>query len=204
MRNAYALLGLLFLIVFGGSHMLLQKTAQAPSFNEVSLVDSQENVMSLTLSSPAFADNGRIPSEYTCDGENIQPPLSIHGVPESTQSLVLVMDDSDIPAEVKEKMGIEKFNHWVVYNLPADTREFKQRDALGVLGRNTVGELAYTGPCPPTEYEPTEHRYVFRLYALPDMLNFSNSPTLAEVETAAQEIAIAHAELIGRYSRLER
>lgn len=197
-KNAYALLGLSFIIVFGGAYFLFSQSAQAPTVEDT----ISKKSMSLTLISPAFVENGHIPPKYTCDGENINPLLQISGVPEGTKSLVLVMDDPDIPEAIKSAQGIEKFNHWALYNIPADTKEIPENSALGMVALNTRGQAAYAGPCPPTEYEPTEHRYVFRLYALSDTLNFSTTPTLDEVEQAAQGIMLEQAELVGRYTRV--
>jgi Raf kinase inhibitor-like YbhB/YbcL family protein len=144
----------------------------------------------MKLSSGVFEEGAMIPSEYTCSGENVSPPLLFEDLPEGTQSLALVMDDSDIPDEIKTKMGIQKFNHWVIYNIPVDTLLFEEGSTLGTVGLNTRGEAMYTGPCPPTEYEPTTHRYSFRLYALPKMLTFDETPTLDEVEAGAQAIML--------------
>ena len=193
MRNAYALLGLAFLLVFGGAYLVFER-AHAPA--ELNKTDSN-----MQLSSQAFANNETIPSEYTCDGSNTNPPLTISGVPLEAESLVLVMDDPDIPEEIKQSRGIEKFDHWVLYNLPADTTEIPAGTAAGSAGLNSRGEGAYTGPCPPTEYGPTTHRYIFRLYALSGQLNFIKAPTLDEVEKAAQGSALGTAELIGIYDR---
>ncbi|MFT5036672.1 MAG: Raf kinase inhibitor-like YbhB/YbcL family protein [Candidatus Azotimanducaceae bacterium] len=203
MRNAYALLGISFIIVFSGAFVLLSDRAHAPASDtlEAELVDNQSETMSLSLTASAFDDNGSIPSLYTCDGDNIFPPLAISGVPEDAKSLVLVMDDPDIPAEIKEARGIEKFNHFVSYNIPADTTEIDAESIVGTMGTNSAGEGTYRGPCPPREYAPTEHRYIFRLYALSDVLTFENIPTLDEVESVAKEKAIAQTELIGLYER---
>lgn len=157
--------------------------------------------MSFTLTSSAFADNEIIPPQYTCDGDNINPPLSINGVPEGTKSLVLVMDDPDIPEEVKVSRGIEKFDHWVIYNLPADAREVEAGASPGSAGINTAGQPSYTGPCPPADMEPREHRYIFRLYAISEELNFIKTPTLDEVEEAVKGMTLDSATLVGRYSR---
>lgn len=199
MRNAYALLGLAFLIVFGAAFVLLER-AHAPS-RENALEAHPDRDMALSLTSSAFEHNGRIPSEYTCDGTNTLPPLAIAGVPEGTASLVLVMDDPDIPEEIKASRNIEKFDHFAVYNIPADTTVIEGEAGLGTPALNSTGEAGYIGPCPPTEYEPTEHRYVFRLYALSETLQFENPPTLDELEAAAREHVIEQTELIGRYSR---
>lgn len=195
MRNAYALLGLAFLIVFGGAYLVFER-AEAPS----SLEDN-ETSMSLTLTSSVFANNQAIPSQYTCDGENINPPLTISGVPEGTESLVLVVDDPDIPEQIKKERGVSKINHWVLYNLPSDTKDIPTNAVLGSGGLNSRGNPGYIGPCPPPDMEPTTHRYIFRLYALSGTLNFVKAPTLDEVEEAAKGMLLEKAELIGIYSR---
>jgi len=203
MRNAYALLGVGFIIVFGGAFVLFD-TTQVPAdvSGEVLLDVTQEKNMGMKLHSTAFTEGGMIPAKYTCSGENIHPPLSFEGVPAGTQSLVLVMDDPDIPQEVQTMMGIEKFNHWVLYNIPADTQVVEEGSEVGSYGLNTKGESSYTGPCPPTEYQPTTHRYVFRLYALPKILEFQTMPTLNEVEDTAKKDSLGSAELIGMYSQV--
>jgi len=171
----------------------------------VSEVDqnNNQNIMSnsLTLTSPSFLNGGIIPLQFTCDGENTPPPLTISGVPSGTKSLVLVVDDSDIPQVVKDARGIEKFDHWSLYNIPPETTEIIDSGNYSV-GENGVGELRYTGPCPPPGLEPREHRYSFRLYALSGTLNFIKAPTLDELELAAAGILIDKTELVGRYQRL--
>lgn len=200
MKNAYALLGLSFLIVLGAAYVLFER-AEAPTTSDIPL-PTNTDTMSLSLTSPAFENGGSIPSEYTCDGTNQNPPLSINNVPEGTKTLVLVMDDPDIPEAVKQSAGIEKFNHWAIYDLPADTTEIATGQNIGASAMNSAGQAAYTGPCPPTQYEPKEHRYVFRLYALPGPLNLIKTPTLDELEAAAKGSALEKAELVGRYSRI--
>jgi Raf kinase inhibitor-like YbhB/YbcL family protein len=195
MRQAFALLGIMTLVVSVGAFIAFER-AEAPAATEV-IYESTNPIMSLSLTSPVFEENGLIPAKYTCDGENVSPELRVSGVPDGTQSLILVMDDPDIPESVKEARGIEKFDHWAVYNIPADTTVIPEGAAIGTGGLNTRGEPSYTGPCPPDR----EHRYVFRLYALSGMLNFIQAPTLDEIETAAQGMMLGKAELIGRYNR---
>ncbi len=155
-----------------------------------------------TLTSPAFRDGERIPSTYTCDGSReLSPPLEIAGVPEGTKSLVLLMDDPDIPQEVKEMHKIEVFDHWVVYNIPPGTTRIPEGATLGARGLNGAGKPGYTGPCPPPHYEPREHRYIFVLYALSRGLSFDNPPTKQQVLDALQPCLIDKTQLIGRYSR---
>ncbi len=199
MRNAYALLGLSFLIVFTGAYLLFER-AQAPE-KITDVIDEVKQTNGMKLTSPAFENNGTIPVIYTCDGDNINPELHISDVPEGTESLILVMDDPDIPEEIRHANGIEKFNHWVIYNLPADTNIIPAGGTIGTTAQNSSGNTAYTGPCPPAQYKPTEHRYIFRLYAMPNRINFIKVPTLDEVESIAQAESIEKAKLIGKYDR---
>lgn len=199
MSKAYGLLGVLMLVVLAGA-LFAFKRAEAPTENGM-LPDNTSMSMSLSLTSPAFDNNGSIPSKYTCDGANVSPELRIDGVPDGADSLVLVMDDPDIPDSVKESRGIEKFDHWAMYSIPADTAVIPEGTSIGAEGVNGAGNTGYTGPCPPPEYEPTEHRYIFRLYAISGTLNFIKAPTLDELETAAKGMALDSATLIGRYER---
>lgn len=156
----------------------------------------------LTLTSPAFTNGGMIPAKYTCDGDSkLSPPFSISGVPEEAKSLVLIMDDPDIPEIIKKKLELEAFDHWVLFNIPPATREIPEGGTAGVAGVNTRGDARYTGPCPPSEYEPREHRYVFKLYALGEPLTLPAGATKREVLVALAPLVVAKTELIGRYSR---
>ncbi|HCR52056.1 TPA: YbhB/YbcL family Raf kinase inhibitor-like protein [Candidatus Kaiserbacteria bacterium] len=154
----------------------------------------------MSLTSPAFEHNGTIPAKYTCDGNSeLSPPLSISGVPEGAQSLVLIMDDPDVPRELKAD-GV--FDHWTLFNIPPDTHEIPEGAIAGEAGANSSGAAGYTGPCPPPEYEPSEHRYVFALYALSGpLLRFAEIPTKRQVLSALEPLVLEKAELIGRYSR---
>lgn len=152
-----------------------------------------------SLTSPAFEHNGKIPAKYTCDGERtMNPPLVIKGEPKEAKSLALIMDDPDVPKEVKPD-GV--FDHWVLFNIPAGTTDVPEGAALGVSGVNGAGKEGYIGPCPPPQYEPAEHRYIFTLYALSSPLALAAGATKQEVLEALAPLTIAKAELIGRYSR---
>lgn len=156
----------------------------------------------MTLLSLAFEPNTPIPKKYTCDGENTNPPLLIRNVPENTKSLVLIVDDPDIPGAVKKARLIEKFDHWVVFNIPPDTTEIPESaEGFGVFGKNSAGDNAYTGPCPPVEFEPTEHRYVFQVYALDVQLDLDANVVETDVRDAMKGHIITKAELIGLYDR---
>jgi Raf kinase inhibitor-like YbhB/YbcL family protein len=194
MRQAFMLLGIMTLVVSVGAFIAFSRKVEAPHDTD------NKASMSLSLTSPAFGQEGTIPSKYTCDGDNINPELNIANVPQGTKSFVLVMDDPDIPEEVKKTRGIEVFDHWVVYNIPESTTMIPEGKDVGSFGLNSRGTTKYAGPCPPDR----EHRYFFRLYALRDTLNFINVPTLKEVEDAAQSLMIEKTELMGRYERINK
>lgn len=195
MRYAYAVLGVGIITVVSAFYLV--SDTDVPQ-NET--MNASENV--LTLASPAFEHNGTIPAQYTCDGERtVNPPLTISNVPEGTRSLVLIMDDPDIPQQFKDERGIDSFDHWVVYGIPPETVSIGEGVVVGTLGLNGSGKEEYTGPCPPPEYEPTEHRYVFTVYALSGSLQFVQAPTKAEVKAALNGMVLGSATLLGKYDR---
>lgn len=158
----------------------------------------------LTLTSTAFGHGGTIPREYTCDGERTKnPPLLFSGIPETAVSLALIVDDPDVPKQIKSD-GV--FDHLVLFNIaPGETviaagayQDDSGRYTFGINGR---GEEGYTGPCPPPQYEPREHRYFFRLYALDTMLPLERGATKEQVLAAMESHVIEQAELMGRYAR---
>jgi len=154
----------------------------------------------MKLTSPVFEENGSIPAQYTCDGDRaLSPPLYITDVPENAQSLVLIMDDPDVPAEV---MPEKLFTHWVLFDIPPDTEGIPEGMQAGHLCMNTVGDASYTGPCPPPNYDPSEHRYFFKLFALDTMLNLPAGSSREHVEDAMDGHVIERIELVGRYSRI--
>ncbi|MBI5003587.1 YbhB/YbcL family Raf kinase inhibitor-like protein [Candidatus Kaiserbacteria bacterium] len=157
---------------------------------------------SFELISSTFADGGPIPSEYTCDGSSgLSPALSIIGTPTETRSLVLIMDDPDIPQAVKDARGIDVFDHWVLFNIPPGTKEILEGDSVGTPGANSAGQNTYAAPCPPVQYEPSEHRYVFTLYALDEELPLKIGASKHNVLAAVQGHIIAQAQITGRYKR---
>lgn len=145
-----------------------------------------------TLRSPTFAHEERIPSKYTCDGENLIPPLAIFGTPQGTVSLALIMDDPDSPSGT--------WDHWVIFNLPPDTERIGEGDMpRGVSGVNTWGKLGYGGPCPGSG----EHRYLFKLYALNTLLPLAEGASKEEVLSAMDGHVVESTTLMGRYERGE-
>ncbi|RII30394.1 MAG: YbhB/YbcL family Raf kinase inhibitor-like protein [Geobacter sp.] len=145
----------------------------------------------LNITSPAFAAGGAIPARYTCDGEGISPQLAIGTIPSGTKSLALIMDDPDAP------MGT--WVHWVVWNLPAQTREIQENSlpAGASQGKNSWSRNSYGGPCPPSG----THRYFFKLYALDRVLNLGASADKSNLERAMEGHTLARGELMGTYRR---
>jgi Raf kinase inhibitor-like YbhB/YbcL family protein len=149
----------------------------------------------MQITSSAFTEGGKIPSKFTCEGDNINPQLQFSQVPPEAKTLALIMDDPDVPEFVrKDRMWV----HWVVFNIPPSTKQIPENSSPpGTPGKNTSGEPAYEGPCPPDR----EHRYFFKLYALDTKLNLPEGATKKEVEAAMQGHIIAKAQLMGRYEK---
>ncbi|MBI4068037.1 YbhB/YbcL family Raf kinase inhibitor-like protein [Candidatus Kaiserbacteria bacterium] len=156
--------------------------------------------MTFSLTSPVFSQGDSIPSQYTCDGANMSPPLVFGDVPEGTQSFALIMDDPDVPKQLRPD-GV--FDHWVMFNIPPATVAIAEGESLGISGANGVGKATYTGPCPPSQYEPSEHRYFFRAYALDTMLSISEKSSKSDVLAAIETHVLGEAALMGRYKRVK-
>ena len=147
----------------------------------------------MEISSNAFGNNEKMPSRYTCDGDNISPPLQFSNIPAEAKSLVLIMDDPDA---IKPAGKI--WDHWIIFNINPETANIPEgTNPKAILGKNTRGKNAYGGPCPPD----AQHRYFFKLYALDIMLNLQEGATKAEVEKAMHEHILEQAQLIGLYER---
>lgn len=147
----------------------------------------------MRLESNVFRNEDSIPEKYTCDGDNVNPPLEILEVPEKAVSLVLIMDDPDVPDWVRKD---RLFVHWVITDMPPTTRYIPENSVPpGIVGKNTLGKCAYFGPCPPDR----EHRYFFKLYALDTMVSLGSTATKDQVEQAIDGHIIDQATLMGRY-----
>ncbi|MFQ5815484.1 MAG: YbhB/YbcL family Raf kinase inhibitor-like protein [Candidatus Hydrothermarchaeaceae archaeon] len=147
-------------------------------------------VIQMEVSSSAFEHNQPIPGKYTCEGEDVSPPLAISGVPGEAKSLALVVDDPDAP------MGV--FDHWIAWNLEPDTRELSEGVHVETQGKNDFGELRYRGPCPPPG---PMHHYRFKVYALDAMLDLPRGATKGQLEEAMEGHILAKGELVGTYKR---
>ena len=155
--------------------------------------------MAMEIKSPAFTDNAEVPRKYTCQGEDISPPLSWSGAPTGTKSFCLINDDPDAPAGT--------WLHWTVFNMPADKKELSEAEGTPAKkqlpdnskqGMTDFGRVGYGGPCPPPgKY----HRYFFKLYALDTVLDLPAGAAKEEIEQAMAGHILAQAQIIGRYRR---
>ncbi len=151
------------------------------------------------LRSPAFENGGRIPRRYTCDGEDVSPPLEWSGAPRGTRGYALVMYDPDAPRGT--------FIHWVLYNIPASTTRLPEAvppspvvEGIGVQGVNDFGRTGYGGPCPPPGHGV--HRYFFALHALDtDDIGLGPGASAEEVVERIRGHVLGYAVLMGTYSR---
>jgi Raf kinase inhibitor-like YbhB/YbcL family protein len=152
----------------------------------------------MRLSSDAFEHGQEIPKKFSCDGEDVSPPLAWEDPPEGTRAFALICDDPDAP--------IKTFTHWLVYDLPADRRALpqsltKSETVLGggTQGKNSFGRLGYGGPCPPTGV----HRYFFKLYALSAPLGLPPGAGKDELLAAMKGRVLAETELMGTYKKVK-
>ncbi len=151
----------------------------------------------MKLTSTAFAEGDTIPKKFTCDGDDISPPLRWEGVPASAVSLALICDDPDAPRGT--------WVHWVLFNLPPELTELpenvppqKEPSILASQGINDFQKIGYGGPCPPPG---KPHRYYFKLYALDRRLDLEAGVTKAQVEAMMKGHVLAEGQLMGTYGR---
>ena len=150
---------------------------------------------SLQLTSPSFETDAAIPAKYTCDGEDVSPALAWNDPPAATKGFALVMDDPDAPNKTVV--------HWVIYDLPAATRKVPEGVAKdpkltdgSLQGKNSHGNIGYSGPCPP---HGMVHHYFFKLYALDKSTGLKAGATKAQLEAAIKGRILGKAQLIGRF-----
>ena len=153
-----------------------------------------EEKMDTKVTSTAFEEGGMIPAKYTCDGQDISPPLEFSFVPDSAKSLALICDDPDAP--------VGTWVHWVLFNLPAEIKELPENvppnEKLSngaIQGANDFRKIGYGGPCPPGG----THRYYFKLYALNTELNLDPGITKKELLEAMEGHILAKGQLVGKY-----
>ncbi len=145
----------------------------------------------MKILSPAFGHNQFIPSRYTCEGEDINPPLIFEEVPEAAESLVLIVDDPDAPGG--------DWVHWTLWNISPEIKEIKEDSVPSGAqeGLTDFGHSGYGGPCPPSGI----HRYYFKLYALDTRLDLDPSAKKADIIRATTGHIIDKAILIGLYEK---
>jgi hypothetical protein len=143
----------------------------------------------MKIESPSFRNNEMIPSKYTCDGANVNPPLLISGTPEDAKSLVLIVDDPDAPSKT--------WVHWIVWNIDPNTKEILENTIPegAVEGMTDFGKQGYGGPCPPSGI----HHYHFKIYALDITISLDSSASVVDIKEAMQDHILDSAELIGLY-----
>lgn len=156
--------------------------------------------MAMIIASRAFEDGGSIAAKYTCEGQDISPPLQWDGIPDGTRSLVLIVDDPDAPDPAAPKMT---YVHWVLYNLPYDVAELPEGTTSSDLPAGTLEGLndwqrtGYGGPCPPIG----RHRYFHKLYALDVVLEELKEPTKDRLLTAMEGHILEQAQIVGTYQK---
>lgn len=149
------------------------------------------------LTSPEFNDRGPMPRKYTCDGEDVSPPLQWSDAPKGTKSFALVCDDPDAP--------VMTWIHWVAYDIPGTraglSEDMPRKDRLTdgtKQGRNSWLKVGYGGPCPP---RGKPHRYFFRVYALGALLDLAPGADRKALMVAMEGLVLAKAEIVGTYGR---
>jgi Raf kinase inhibitor-like YbhB/YbcL family protein len=146
--------------------------------------------LTLTLTSSAFLDGESIPKQFTCDGDNVPPPLAWSEGPDGTRSFALIVDDPDAPGRT--------FTHWVLYDIPAKTTRLPG----GTTGKtllNGFGRSGYGGPCPPPGDPP--HRYVFTIHAIDVRYLKLGGERVEDLQDALHAHTLASGRLVGRYQR---
>ncbi len=151
--------------------------------------------MVLSVSSTAFREGDRIPAKYTCQGQDVSPPLAWGEPPEGTHSLALIMDDLDAPGGT--------FTHWVIFNIPSNSRGLPEAvptqaelPSSALQGKNDFGRIGYGGPCPPPG---RPHRYRFTLCALDQPLDLKAGASSKQVLDAMRGHILAQGQLTGTY-----
>ena len=191
-------IGLIFviiiLIIVGVAYFFLLPSNKATD----NISDSQLPLL-MIITSPAFSHNGQVPKKYTCDGEDINPPLVLGGVPESAKSLVLIVDDPDAPRGTLRLGSGQAWVHWTVWNINPQTTAIAENGVPtdAVEGTTDFGRTGWGGPCPPSG----THRYFFKIYALKTSLDLPSTARKTDLEKAMEGHILDQAELIGLYKR---
>ena len=197
MQKKFALAALALIVTIAVSARCQnEQPRQAKSQTDKPLI-KEDTLSQFVISTSAFAEGEPVPVKHTCDGQDVSPALKWTAPPESTKSLALICDDPDAPGGT--------WVHWVVYDLPPDTRSLPEGvpnagelDNGARQGRNDFPRIGYDGPCPPPG--PT-HRYFFKLYALDTKLGLKSGATKVDVEKVIKGHILGEARLVGLYKR---
>jgi Raf kinase inhibitor-like YbhB/YbcL family protein len=141
----------------------------------------------LTIKSPVFEANQKLPKKYTCEGDGVNPPLTIEDIPSQTKCLALIFEDPDAVSGI--------FDHWLMWNIPSSTVKIEENSAPGVEGLNSGRRKGYYPPCPPSG----SHRYIFKIYALDQLLSLPEKTKKSALQAAMQGHILAEGEIIGMY-----
>ena len=176
---------LLLAVAIGFFYLL--KLDHTPEDQEIGNITSAN----MEISSTQFTNNGKFPVKYTCDGQDINPPLAFSGTPEEMQSLVLIVDDPDAPSGT--------WVHWTVFNIDPKTTEIKENSVpqKAIEGLTSYDTQGYKGPCPPSG----THRYFFKIYALDTILELDKTAKFSDIEQKMEGHILDQAEIIGLYTR---
>jgi len=189
-RYQKIVISLISIAVIGVGVFLYFSKSRERSEEEISRMQTRVP-HSMKLTSPAFEHNQSIPAKYTCDGEDINPPLHISEIPAGAKSLVLIVDDPDAPRGT--------WDHWIVFNIDPTTTLIAENSVPegAVEGKNDFGGISYGGPCPPSG----THHYHFKLYALDKALELDSSVEKEDIENAMESFILDQTEFIGLYGR---
>jgi Raf kinase inhibitor-like YbhB/YbcL family protein len=142
----------------------------------------------MKISSPSFEHNGMIPVMYTCDGDDVNPPLTIKDIPADTKSMILIVENPD------SLLGNQI--RWVVFDIPV-THSIEENSIPGIQGYNSFEHHDYEGPCPLNGVD----RYIFKVYAVDSMIGASDDIHAGELLHAAEGHILDKAEMAGRYGK---
>lgn len=155
------------------------------------IMKTGDKMTQLRVTSIGFSEGETIPKKYTCEGENVNPPLKIENIPDDAKSMVVIMDDPDAPDGT--------WTHWALFNIiPGDCMaKIEENSIPGKLAANDFGTIEYGGPCPPSG----EHRYFFRVFALNTMLNLEEGISRSDLDVAMGGHVLGQGELMGKFSK---
>jgi Raf kinase inhibitor-like YbhB/YbcL family protein len=148
---------------------------------------------SISITTQDFADGGKIPSDFTCDGLNLNPTFLLEHVPDYSKGLAVILEDSDSKPK--------NFTHWLAFNISPYSSSIEKSKVLGnaIVGTNDYGNAEYDGPCPPAG---EMHKYYFRIYALDTTLNLDENAKRSDLNSAMKGHIIAAGEISGTYIRI--